>query len=112
MHRDCLHSICRLAATSAALGRAGCLPCPPAPPACGRSGPSLQPREALAVATLGPAQVLPARAYEPEPPGKGAEGAPGKKGPTMQIPPELPGADAPPIKLPGKLLKDDAQAAK
>jgi cobalt-zinc-cadmium efflux system outer membrane protein len=64
-----------------------------------------------AVATLGPIRPLPERAYEPasaneEPP------APPKGRDRLQIPPELPGAEAGPLKLPAQLPKDEAERAR
>src|SRR5205085_11515849 len=103
MRRELLRRICRVADAWAGLGLAGCVPYYHDPVGCGHSGPNLQPSDLQAVSTLGPAQGLPARAYEPAPAAQEDTGRAGKGKDRLRIPPELPGAEAEPLKLPAKL---------
>jgi cobalt-zinc-cadmium efflux system outer membrane protein len=108
MRRDLLRWTCLVAAAWAGLGPAGCVPYYHDPVGCGRSAPSLQPSDLQAVSTLGPARWLPARAYEPAAEEKEDTGRPGKGKDWLRIPPELPGAEAEPLK---KLPKGDEERA-
>lgn len=93
-----------VAAVCAAALLPGCLPKVAEPYRCVIGPPAAVPLDVGAATLLGPTEAPRPSDVEPLPPPKGLKDP-------LRIPPELPGADAPPIKLP-PLPKDEAERDK